>query len=284
MEPPYFFLHIPRTAGTTINSILLQHFSPEEIINVYSQEEYQRHAYHTQDELKNIKFITGHLLLQQYDTPKIYDINIRVFTLLREPIARLISEYIFLRTWKNNHLYTLLNDNNISFAEYISSNEKILRYRGKNFITRCLVGKDIGNSAYPQSALEQAKYNLQNVFCFFGIQERFTESILMLGKEIGVKNLLHLKRNALNKKSTTIHISDDEIQLAVQLNKADRELYEFACALFAQRVHHLGPQFQAYARKFAILNEKYQKIAGLLARQEHISEGSDIFLPKDGLW
>ena len=136
MPKPYFFLHIPRTAGTTLNAILSQHFLPQETITVYDSKDYSAHRFHTREDLQHIKFITGHLLLQSLEPPSIYNTPVHVLTLLREPMGRLFSEYTFLRTWQSNHLYKILNDNNISFQDYITSNEKLLRYRGKNFMTR----------------------------------------------------------------------------------------------------------------------------------------------------
>ena len=39
-QPPFFFFHLPRTAGTTLNAILRDNFAPEEVLTVYRREEY----------------------------------------------------------------------------------------------------------------------------------------------------------------------------------------------------------------------------------------------------
>ncbi|MDL2272125.1 sulfotransferase family 2 domain-containing protein, partial [Desulfovibrio sp. OttesenSCG-928-I05] len=222
-----FFLHIPRTAGTTLNTILRANFPPEAVINVYDKEEYAAHAAHSRDELEKVRLIQGHLLLQNYDPPQMYGEPVRVFTFLREPLPRLVSEYAFLRTWKANHLYAYLNDNNVSFRDYLLGETRELRYRGKNFMTRCVAGIDTGTKAYPVKAVAKAKRHLERVFGFVGIQERFMESLLLLGDFLGIDNLLHEKRNALSDAAKPV-VSAEDMELARELNRGDLELYTFA--------------------------------------------------------
>lgn len=282
MRCPFFFLHLPRTAGTTLNAVLRNHFAPEAILSVYDKDEYERHKYHSPDFFTPIKLITGHLLLETTDPPSIYGMPVSVITLLREPIARLVSEYEFLKTWKSNHLYAVLNENSISFSEYLRSSERMLRYRGKNFMTRCIAGADF-DEPYPVRALSQAKKNLEHNFVFTGIQERFDESLVMLGELLGMTNLLHDKRNALKAEARTAP-DPAALELARELNRADMELYDFAVALFDERVTALGPAFQARVREFVFLNGKYQKISRLLQERAQMGDEGGVSLPKDGDW
>ena len=285
-QKPLFFLHLPRTAGTTIDAILTRHFAPQEVLKIYAEQEYREHREHSREELAAYKYITGHLLLTGMTPPTFCNTEVDVFTLLREPIGRLVSEYRFLRTWDKNHLYRLLNDGNISFADYVRSDVYALKFRGKNFMTRCISGMGF-NSAYPVAALATAKKNLERVFVFFGLQERFLESLLLLGDMLGVQDLLHERRNAL-KVTDEIPISEDDLALARELNRADVELYAFAEALFAERVAAKGPEFQKRVQTFSLLNGKFQKISSLLYRQAaqgeaaNMSQGID--LPKESRW
>lgn len=283
MQAPFFFLHIPRTAGTTLNAVLHNHFTPDEILSVYDKEDYEAHKYHTPEFFERIKLITGHLLLDGTDPPTIYGMPVRVLTLLREPVGRLVSEYDFLRTWESNHLYALLNDKKIAFREYLGSTERQLFYRGKNFMTRCVSGEPFGDEPYPEKALSIAKKNIESNFAFVGIQERFMESLIMLGDLLGMTNMLHDRRNALKREVGTA-VDEDDLAYARRLNRADIELYGFACALFDERVRAQGEVFQARVREFAFLNEKYRKISQLLQQKADASEHGGISLPKDGIW
>ena len=283
---PLFFLHLPRTAGTTIDAILTRHFAPEEVLRVYDQQEYREHRAHSREELERYRYITGHLLLTGMAPPMFCDTPVDVFTLLREPIGRLMSEYRFLRTWDKNHLYHRLNDGKLSFADYLRSEDHYLRFRGKNFMTRCISGRGF-NTAYPVASLATAKKNLERVFVFFGLQERFTESLLMLGDMLGVQDLLHERRNAL-KTEHEIPISEEEVAIARELNRADLELYAFAQELFAERVAGMGADFRQRVKAFELINGKFQKISSIL--YEHAAQGEvpamsqGIDLPKESRW
>lgn len=283
MTDPFFFLHLPRTAGTTLNAVLESNFAPEEVLSIYSRDEYLAHRHMTEEELRPIRLITGHLLLETTNPPTIYGRSVRAFTFLREPVARLVSEYDFLRSWKENHLYALLNDNGITFAEYIASTEKGLFYRGKNFMTRMVSGVSFQDEPYPEEALRTAKENLEKHFSFLGLQERFFESLVMLGDFLGLSNILHEKRNSLVQESKTI-LTEDDIALARSLNRADLELYAFAADLFEQRVAALGAAFGQRVRQFEFLNTKFQKVSALLSESAGCNVHGSIRLPKDGLW
>ncbi len=283
MTAPFFFLHLPRTAGTTLDAVLESNFSPGEVLRIYTREEYAAHRHMSEEQLRPIRLITGHLLLERLNPPAIYGREVRAFTFLREPVARLVSEYDFLRSWKENHLYSLLNEQGISFAEYVSSTHKSLFYRGKNFMTRMLSGTAFQDEPYPEEALQRAKENLERHFSFVGLQERFMESLIMLGDVLGLANLLHEKRNALAPEGKTL-LQEDEVALVRHLNQADIELYDFAADLFEKRVQALGPGFAQRLKRFSFLNAKFQKVSALLSERAGYAGHGGILLPKEGLW
>ena len=284
--PPIFFLHLPRTAGTTIDAIFKQNLPAESILKIYSQSEYQKYKKKKKDRLSDIKYITGHLLLDTVNPPTFYGEPVRAITLLRDPIKRLISEYIFLKTWKKQHLYSYLNDNAISFSQYITSEEKILVYRGKNFMTRCISGDSLEQTNNINESLEKAKYNLSNNFWFFGLQERFMESIVYLSEKAELNNILHDKHNALILKKDEFEISQADINLAQEYNAADIALYNFAATEFDKRIKQLGDSFNKKVKNFTFLNLKYQKISNILYDSIQSEEQSTtaIRMPKDIKW
>lgn len=274
-----FFLHLPRTAGTTLNSIIRDNFTNEEIISVYSAQEYKEFREIDSSRLNGVRVIQGHLFLDEYSPPRIYSRNVSVFTFLREPVARLVSEYLFLKTWPENHMYAYLNDNGVTFREYLLSDEARLAYRGKNFMTRFFTGMDFALNAFPQTAYDAAAHNLEHEFGFVGIQERFDESLLLLGDFMGLKSLCYEKRNVLASGQIE-QISEDDLALARELNAADIKLYDFACDLFAKRVERLGRFFELKVREFKLINAKYQKMCSLISTELVGEQKGPIILPK----
>lgn len=282
---PLFFLHFPRTAGTTVDDIFAANYPAEQTLKIYSQEDFKKYQYIDEDAFANIRYITGHLLLTNTNPTQFYGKPVRAFTFLREPVKRLYSEYLFLKTWKNQHLYEYLNAKNISFSHYITSTEKLLRYRGKNFMTRCISGEALETTDVAE-ALAKAKDNLEHSFLFFGLQERFMESMLLLSKQAGLGNILHQKRNALTAAGAQARMSEEEAEIAREYNSADVELYRFAQELFAKRVEEAGPEFQKQLKEYTFFNAKFQKISNLL--YERVAgaqtETDGIALSKDIRW
>ena len=282
---PLFFLHFPRTGGTTVDDIFAANYPTDQILKIYSQDEFKKYQYIDETAFANIRYITGHLLLTKTNPAQFYGKPVRAFTFLREPIKRLHSEYIFLKTWKNQHVYEYLTSHDISFSQYITSTDKLLRYRGKNFMTRCISGDALEETDLAGS-LEKAKHNLEHSFLFFGLQERFMESMLLLSTKAGLGNILHQKRNALTAAGTQARMSDEEAAIAREHNSADMELYRFAQELFARRVAAAGPEFQKQLKEYTFINAKYQKISNLLYERVAGAQAQTdgIALPKDIRW
>lgn len=282
---PLFFLHFPRTGGTTIDDVFFNNYPPEQILKIYSQEEFQKYAFIDLDALADIRYITGHLLLTSTSPAQFYGKNVRAFTFLREPVKRLHSEYLFLKSWKNQHLYEYLNANEISFSQYVASQEKLLRYRGKNFMTRCISGDSLEYSNISES-LEKAKYNLKHSFMFFGIQERFMESMLLLSKQVQLKNILHQKMNALGHSAQARQLTPEEKAIAREYNQADIELYDYALNLLEERIREEGQQFQENLKKYIFINKKFQNISNLLYKKVYDQQEQNpaIELSKDIKW
>ncbi|MDL2216850.1 hypothetical protein LJB81_03870 [Desulfovibrio sp. OttesenSCG-928-M14] len=91
---------MPRTAGTTLNNILERNFAPESLISIYDKKSYaQRHEIYAEKK-NSLRLILGHLLLEGFSPPSIFGAPVRPFTLLREPVSRIVGEYRFLRSWK----------------------------------------------------------------------------------------------------------------------------------------------------------------------------------------
>lgn len=278
-DVPFFFLHLPRTAGTTLNAIIRDTFAPQETLSVYTEQEYAAFREIEAAQLDAVRLIQGHLFLDSYDPPQIYGRDVAVFTFVREPVARLISEYYFLKSWPENHMYAYLNENDISFREYLLGTERRLRYRGKNFMTRFFSGMDFALDAFPHKALAAAQHNLEHVFGCVGVQERFDESLLLLGQFLGLKSLCYEKRNVLQAKSKPV-VSDEDIALARELNAGDIALYEMACGLFDRRVTALGRLFALKVKEFTLINAKYQSMCARISEELMGEQKGPVILPK----
>ncbi len=277
MARPYCFLHIPRTAGTTLNLILRDHFGPEAILSLYTEAEFSIHRELSVAVLDTVRLIQGHLLLPQYDPPRMYGRDVEVFTFLREPVARLVSEYVFLKTWPHSHMYQIVNT--MSFRDYIVSEHKHVRFKGKNFMTRVLSGRSVEGRAQIAAALSAAKFNVERVFGFFGIQELFDESLILLAHYLGLQHYCYEKRNAL-RPGYEVELTEADRAVALEFNTADLELYVFAKAVLRERIAAGGPALALELERFRRVNASYQKICAMISDRAGLGAGGSIHLPK----
>ena len=277
MEPMLFFLHLPRTGGTTLNSVLRANFAPEAILSIYRREDYARCRELTDAELAPIRLIIGHLMPQSVHPPRFYDREIRIFTLLREPVARIISEYRFQKLWPKNHLYARLNDGSVSFRDYLTSREKGLRYRGRNFMTHTLAHcfrEDVPGD----ELLDLARHNLEHLF-FFGVQDHFDASLLMLADRIGLKELFYEPQNMLNPAGFA-PVSAEDRALAAECNSLDAALYRWARERVEADMAAAGPGLAARLKLFQAVNARFQKICRRINQDAALNENSAIINPK----
>lgn len=277
MPPMLFFLHMPRTGGTTLNTVLKANFAPEEILSIYHKEDYERCRELEPAQLDGIRLVIGHLMPQSVEPPRFYDREVRIFTLLREPVARIISEYRFQKSWPANHLYARLNAGQVSFREYLTSREKGLRYRGRNFMTHTLA-HCFREDMPGDELLDMARHNLEHLF-FFGVQDHFDAGLLMLADRIGLKEIFYEKQNMLNPAGFA-PVSEEDRELAAQCNALDSALYAWALRRFEERMAAAGPALAARLKTFQAVNARFHKVCRLIDRKLEREEGGAIINPK----
>src|SRR4051794_6638156 len=102
-----FFLHIPKTAGITLTSIIEANFAPEEILGPQDWREAKRTiADLSVVELARIRCVRGHYWFGAGDET-IHDrisADPMVITMLRAPVARTVSVYQHVMRWPQHWL------------------------------------------------------------------------------------------------------------------------------------------------------------------------------------
>lgn len=276
------FLHIPKTAGTTLNCILRRQYSSDEFYQIEqavfnSKEGLKRKANLeplislSDNEKRKIRCISGHL---HFGIHKLLHQRFLYFTMLRDPVERVISHYYHIVGTPNNFLHNEIISRNINLEDYVV---KAIHSDAHNGQVRRLCG-DINNevgtfSRFPtisHSELIKAKKNLLEYFPVFGITERFDESLLLFKKAFGWGNIFYIKirvgQNRPNRKS----LPKQTEEIIKQHNIYDLELYEFALKRFDQLLENYGinrskiehfRNINSYLGKyFCIYHSKIQRI------------------------
>jgi hypothetical protein len=242
-----FFLHIPKTAGRSITRIIERNY-PEDR-RVAGQ---QTGLFFPADRRDGVPLrggtktpidvadlpphdtiLTGHI---PFDCIAGARSRFRIFTMLRDPVDRLISEYNHAATAPYHYLHEHVRDDGISFRDYCLSDFVLT---ADNIQTRFLAGcngtRDFGEVT--RADYEDALRNLLSLDAF-GLQERFAESLSLIAWTFGwAPETLSLDR--VGHVGRKVRRKDLDPQLVSEIqnrNALDMALHAAAAAEFGGRI------------------------------------------------
>ena len=234
------FIHIPKTAGQTIYLIMDRQFASGEIYEVEKDIQGSYQDFLDMDPVERAKYraIIGHI---PYGLHEYLEESYAYFTFLREPVARTISHYYFLKSKTNHPLAGKLHEDGMTLDQAIELELDKMLFNAE---TRLLSGVwyDPAPGECTEEHLEMAKDNLQNQFAAVGLQERFDESLMLLKRAFGWKDVRYHSENVSGSRKSIDDLSPKTISLLESANRLDRELYEFGRKLFEDRMEGLEEQ------------------------------------------
>jgi hypothetical protein len=252
------FLHIPKTAGITLNKIINRQFKKDEIFHIHGDELILQEAGDTlkdvhQEIRNNLKLIRGHF---QYGLHKHLTQPTSYFTILRDPIERVISQYYYIKRDRDHLLHDKVENGKMSLDAYLESG---ITPEVNNGQTRLISGKDhlYAYGKCTPELLTLAKKNIQSHFSIVGLLERFEESLILLKLHYRWKKIYYVVRNVSQNRLPRSEISKDTIALIEKYNQYDIELYDYAKKQFKLRVAEQKTRIEKELNKLAIQNRIY---------------------------
>ncbi len=107
--------------------------------------------------------------------------------------------------------------------------------------------------------LKQAKQNLEQRITVFGLTEQFDAGLMLLQQTLHWRMPVYTIQNAGNPIKSAPTLDAETRAVIAKQNALDIELYEFARALFQERVRAAQPMLALRLRVFRHLNRKYQQ-------------------------
>jgi hypothetical protein len=222
-DPLLAFVHIPKTAGGTVTTMLTRAYGEDGVGNAGN---YLRDPETTPTMIARLRWswvrsgtpvVIGHVPygLFRKNLPR----DTRYMTLLREPVDRVLSHY-------HRHIQRKTAD--------ADSLEKALDMRLpdiNDLATRFLCGVPLPLGELPASALDDAKANLRE-FAFVGIQERFDESVVLLQRTLGLDVVPYVNAHVGIDRPAVEAVSTEQRARIAECNQLDAELHAFARELF----------------------------------------------------
>lgn len=257
----YAFVHIEKTAGTTLNAILRRSFGTRhcDIRLPLAKRRSDRHDHRAFVEAadlrrvrrlyRNLRGIAGHNV-KPYANLKSEFSEIQFFTFLRDPVSRFRSHFL-----NRAPGHTQEDLNRWLSADWVH-----------NWQTKMIAGEPNADKAIDL---------ISTRFGFVGFTERFDESLLMLGRwllepefrpEYRSVNCISEKRrarDAARKKSDMRYLeSEPVLQRIRQANAEDQKVYDFvASKIYPRQLAALGANLEVELQQLAQRNRAASDLA-----------------------
>lgn len=254
-KPIIVFTHIPKTAGSTINSVLSFQYG-------------HAHSYWYSDQTEcadvlpaflglksrgtqDLNLIRGHFA---YGIHEKIELDCKYISFLRDPVARVISFYHYAKKCEGMYWGEVASPYS-SILEFIRSTDTRLV---DNLQVRYLSGLNPNYGCCNQGMLDLAKQNIENNFIFVGLAEKFDASLVVLSDLLKwerplfyLKAMVNRSRPAVEEGAQTLY---DEIR---ERNKYDIELYEWVRDRFDRQFDLRKEYYERRIKKM----QRYNKLA-----------------------
>ena len=258
-ERSVIFLHIPKAAGSTLHRIIERQYKLSAIFTIdgsRAQKSIDEFKSLPEAQRKKIKVLKGHMMFGLHEflpQPSTY------ITILRDPVDRIISHYYYaLQCGPKHYLYNAITSQHMSLKDFICSGISSELNNGQ---TRLLsgvegVGTITGFGQRSTEILERAKKNLREHFVVVGLSNKFDETLILLKRAFGWKNLCYIKKNVTRNRPRREDISKDTLNLIEKYNELDIELFKYTKERFEELISQQGFSFDKELKEFKLSNSK----------------------------
>ncbi len=263
-------LHIAKTGGTTLSSMVKHGFRRGQVFETISQEgqiyggldlltyESCERLLHGQD-LARLRYVSGHVPMGVH---RILGRPAKYIAIVRNPVERILS-YFYFRI-QGGHPY-LKDGRPLTLEEYVESHGDIIF---NDYQVRVVSGSsDLDAVAGPRGAvvagapvqthhLELAKRNIEDNFLAIAPLEQLTELALLLRRVYGwpMRRLQTEYKNPTKERPRAPDIPPRLLRIIENCNTHDLELYEWVCKRFAEQKKLFEPELSRDRRVFGLVN------------------------------
>jgi hypothetical protein len=245
--PALVFLHISKTAGTTLRRIAWRQYAPYEVFPLDdaffpSEEAFRRLR---TDLTPRHRLFYGHMaygLGEHLPMPWAYA------TFLRDPVARVVSAYRYAGGLPGHPNYRAIREG-LSLGDYVRSG---LVPQLDNGMTRALSGRwymEFG--AVTEELLDLALEHLDGLRVV-GVTSRFDESLLLLAERFGWRRPLWYVRRNVSKGQ--LPVPADALEAIEEATRFDAILFRRATERLDADVRAGGEAFAGRLRRFRMAN------------------------------
>ncbi|MBF2078507.1 MAG: sulfotransferase family 2 domain-containing protein [Synechococcales cyanobacterium T60_A2020_003] len=261
-----YFIHIPKTAGTTLITLLDSKFDVNEI---FPAQLWKELAKIPPDEVGKYRLYRGHFGARGLE-PFLPKPPVCI-TMLRQPIPLSLSTYKFVMREPGTRVHSLAVGEKMSFTDFIQhpkTRKRISNKQTRNLSfkikyppaddsifhyaeSRDLVDQWLDKyqlSLSDRDSLSEARAQL-DACAFFGLVERFDESMALMSYTFGWSPVGTVPK--LREATTPAEIealSDDVRAMLEECNRLDTKLYRYAEKVFEKRMRVMMRHLSEFAK------------------------------------
>jgi hypothetical protein len=225
------FMHIPKTAGTSLRSVLHEIVPPHERVYLYPRSPNlgvpaERFPELPQEVRDQLRLVFGHFrfgIHEALSQPAMY------VTMIREPIDRLISLYYHHRGSPTAAHHRAIVDGDLSLEDYLLSG----MFTTDNQMVRQITGtRGVPFGQSDDAMLELALGRIRTHFSAVLVMERMDASMRRLGELLGTPIPEIPRKNPTRARPKRDAVDPALRDRLAHVNRLDMALYEHAKAVF----------------------------------------------------
>lgn len=217
------FEHVPKCGGTSMSDYFRQHYVGSATFDRYGARPHEQEEFLALPEFArySYEFVLGHGVhpLLDYCDPGMVAV-----TILREPVARIVSHYYFVKATPGHYLHDRVMRERMTLGEYAASG--ISSELRNDMVCRFLKVTPDEAEADPEGAVDAAWGVLQERYGVVGVLERLAPAMEAIRAAAGLSDRWKDRRINRTKGKVPIEkVSAEERRVIEAHNKLDIELY-----------------------------------------------------------
>jgi hypothetical protein len=242
--PLPIFLHVPKTAGSSIRTLLTLNYPAEQVVSVYDYESMWTITQAAAASGRSFQLVQGHLGWGVHLWMGIADPW--YFTFMRDPLARHLSDVAHAVRNRTHSLHGLLNAPGVRATSWADTGGLYLYYR--NPVTQLFADTTFDREVGEADCLKALERVRQ---CrFVGLQEAFDASVLVLARKLGWAHPIYELRNTSGAEPRQQPTPDEALEIRRHLPfdqriyEASQELFEAACRPYGAQLAEATEQYR----------------------------------------
>jgi hypothetical protein len=228
--PQVCFLHLAKTAGSSINQLLKRRFADHSGIGLHPEEMDGQST----GALEHLGLVSAHFSIRHL--PLLANHRF-LFTFLREPVDRVISNYYYLRVYEKGpdptNAVVLASAKTKTFHQFLLDEHPQVRSFTQNMQANALAWDWRGDQRQETPDLGEMAIAALGHFDFVGLFESYEESLHVLFQQLHWQLEVTepaLVVNQTRERPRAAEVKPETLALIRELNQADQSLYDFAAS------------------------------------------------------